>query len=100
MEAMPQEWTEGRLDELSKTVDRGFGQVDQRFDRVEAEIRGVRIEIKDEFKAVRGEINGVRGEINGVREEINGVQRTMVFGFIAMTSAIVTGFAALVSTQV
>jgi hypothetical protein len=38
MEAMTQEWTEGRLDELSQKVDRGF-------ERVDADIRELRVEI-------------------------------------------------------
>jgi hypothetical protein len=35
VEAMAQEWTEGRLDDLSGRVDRGFAQVDQRFEQVD-----------------------------------------------------------------
>ncbi len=38
MEAMAQEWTDGRLDELSQKVDRGF-------ERVDADIRELRVEI-------------------------------------------------------
>jgi archaellum component FlaC len=123
MEAMVQEWTDGRLDDLSSKVDRGFVQVDQRFDRVETEVQGLRLEMRNEFAAVRGEINGVRVEINGVRVEINGVrgeingvrgemgkmvlriddvQRAIAYGAIAMTGAILAGFAAictLIATQ-
>jgi len=65
---------------------------------VRGEISGVRGELGD----VRKEIGGVRGEIGDVRKEINGVQRTMVFGAIAMTGAILTGFAGicgLIATQ-
>ena len=116
MEAMVQEWTDGRLDDLSSKVDRGFVQVDQRFDRVETEVQGLRLEIRNEFAAVRAEINGVRGEIDGVRGEINGVrgemgkmvlriddvQRAIAYGAIAMTGAILAGFAGictLIATQ-
>jgi hypothetical protein len=38
MEAMAQEWTDGRLDELSQKVDRGF-------ERVDADIRELRGEV-------------------------------------------------------
>jgi hypothetical protein len=38
MEAMAQEWTDGRLTELSQKVDRGF-------ERVDADIRDLRVEI-------------------------------------------------------
>jgi len=82
---MVQEWTDGRLDDFDR-------KVDQRFDRIEAEVRAFRSEMKDEFKAVRGEIGAVRGSIEGV-------QRTMLFGFITMAAAIVSGFAAI-ATQI
>jgi hypothetical protein len=93
MEAMAQEWTDGRLDELSHRVHRGFEQMNGEFNSIRAEINGVRAEIS----GVRGEIGGVRAEIGDVRAEIHGVQRTLVFGSIAMISAIITGFAAIVS---
>lgn len=38
MEAMPDQWTEGRLDELS-------GKVDSGFERVDAELRALRVEM-------------------------------------------------------
>lgn len=38
MEAMVQEWTDGRLNELSQKVDRGF-------ERVDTDIRELRVEV-------------------------------------------------------
>lgn len=38
MEAMPDQWTEGRLNELS-------GKVDSGFERVDAELRALRVEM-------------------------------------------------------
>jgi hypothetical protein len=81
MEAMAQEWTDGRLDELSKRVDRGF-------ERIDVDIRDLRLEMRTEFTAVRSEIGAI--------------QRTMVQGFIALTAAMLAGFgglAALLATQ-
>jgi hypothetical protein len=77
MEAMVHEWTDGRLDELSQKVDRGFERVDRRFEKVDANIKDLRVEIAT-------------------------VQRTMVQGFIALTAAMLAGFgglAALIATQ-
>jgi hypothetical protein len=84
MEAMAQEWTDGRLDELSQKVDRGFERVDRLFERVDRRFEKVDADIKD------------------LRGEIAAVQRTMVQGFIALTAAMLTGFgglAALIATQ-
>lgn len=88
MSAMPQEWTEGRLDELSKGVDRGFDLVDQRFDRVESELSGFRREAKDDFIAVHS-------DMNELRKELSGIQRVMIQMIIALTAAILAGFAGI-----
>ena len=92
---MVQEWTDGRLDDLSAKVDRGFEQTDRRFGKVEAEIGQLRAEMKDEFKSVRGEINGLRTEMGKTTERIDSVQRTIAFGAVALTGAILAGFAAI-----
>jgi hypothetical protein len=70
------------------------------------EIQSARREMRSEFGGIRAEfreeIGGMRGELGEVRKEINGVQRTMVFGAIALTGAILTGFAGicgLIATQ-
>lgn len=53
-------WTEGRLDDLNRKVDKGFDKVDGRFDKVDERFEKVdeRFEkVSDEFKAVRGEMH-------------------------------------------
>ena len=85
---MPQEWTEGRLDELSGKVDRGFEQVDRRFEKVDADIHALRVEIKAEFTALRA-------ENERTHDRIDSVQRAIAFAAIAQTSAIIAGFAAM-----
>jgi hypothetical protein len=58
--------------------------------------------VRGEISGVRGELGEVRKEIGGVRGEIGGVQRTIAYGAIAMTGAVLTGFAgicALIATQ-
>ena len=81
MEAMAQEWTDGRLDELSERVDRGF-------ERVDTELKAFRSEMRTEFTTIRTEM----GEI---RTEISGIQRTMIQMIVALTAAMVTGFAGI-----
>jgi hypothetical protein len=88
MEAMPQEWTEGRLDELSSKVDRGFEQVDRRFEKVDADIHTLRVEMKTEFAALRR-------ESERTHDRIDSVQRVIAFAAVALTSAIIAGFAAM-----
>ncbi len=64
---MVQEWTDGRLDELSGKVDKGFERVDRRFEQVDAQ-----------FAALNGRLDSL--------------QRTMIQAFIALTVAMLTGF--------
>lgn len=114
MEAMVQEWTDGRLDELSGKVDKGFEGVaaDARGFRLEmktefASVRDemrtefalVRDEMKTEFVAVRAEITGLRGDIKAMddklTERLDFVQRTMIQMMVALTAAILAGFAGI-----
>jgi hypothetical protein len=92
MEAMAQEWTEGRLDELSSKVDKGFEQVDRRSEKGDADIRGLRLEMKTEFAAVRADMKETRSELT---TSLNSVQRTMVQMMVALTAAILAGFAGI-----
>ena len=64
---MAQEWTEGRLDELSGKVDKGFERVDRRFEQIDAQ-----------FAAVNSRLDAL--------------QRTTIQAVIALTAAILTGF--------
>lgn len=68
---MRESWTDERLDDFVKHVDRRFDAVDRRFDKVE-------------------------GELQRVNDRLDGMQRTMIHGFVAMTGAIVASNAALI----
>ena len=53
MEAMREAWTDGRLDDLSRRVDRGF-------DRVDADLRAL------------------NGRLDGFQQTLDALQRTML----------------------
>jgi hypothetical protein len=69
--------------------------MDDGFGGVRAEINDVRGELRD----VRGELRGFRGEMNSrfeaVDARLDGVQRTMVYGFVSVSGAVLAGFAAI-----
>jgi len=93
MEAMRQNWTDDRMDDLARHMDAGFAQVrvdmgsmreeikgqgrelnakiERQGKELRGEIKGVRDEIERQGKELRGEIEGVRGEIVGLREGID-----------------------------
>ncbi len=81
MEAMRESWTDERLDHFR-------ARVDERFDRVESDIREMRSDVRE----LRSEIREVRSEMS---EGFKSMQRMMLYGVIALSAAIVTGFGAM-----
>lgn len=97
MEAMTarQSWTDDRLDDFRRDVDRRFDAVDKRFDTVDRR-----------FDQVHEEIKGLQAEMKRgferVDERFERQQRLMVQVAVAMTTAFLAGFggiAALIATQ-
>ena len=56
-------WTNERLDDLSRVVERGFAQVDSRFAQVDQDIRDLRKEMRDGFQAINGLLFRIGGSI-------------------------------------
>jgi hypothetical protein len=79
-------WTDGRLDDLAKRMDKGF-------DEVKGEVRDLREETKAEFRELRGEMNS---RFNSVDARFDALQRTMVLSVVGMSASIV---GALLATQ-
>ncbi len=79
MQTMPREsWTDERLDEFGKRMDDRFDRVDERFNEVDARIRQV------------------DSRFDKMDDRLESMQRTMTFGVIALSSAYIAGFAAIV----
>ncbi len=83
MEAMRKSWTDERLDDFRVDVDRRFGEVDRRFDALEG-------------RMARG-FGKCEVEFHRIHDRLDDLVRAIVFGVIAMTSAMVAGFAAIAS---
>ncbi|HYH52906.1 MAG TPA: hypothetical protein VD761_02150 [Solirubrobacterales bacterium] len=80
MQTMPREsWTDERLDEFGKRIDERFDRVDERFNEVDAK-----------FEHVGQRLDKIDGRLESM-------QKTLIFGVIAMSSAYIAGFAALVT---
>jgi hypothetical protein len=82
MESVRDKWTDERLDDLNNRVDEGF--------------RNLRGEIRD----LRGEVLTLRVETN---ERLDGIQRSVAQLTVALTTAMLAGFAGmttLVATQI
>jgi hypothetical protein len=79
-------WTDERLDDLAKGMDKGF-------DETKLEIRDLRAHTDKGFDGVKGEIKDLRVEMNSrfssVDARFDALQRTMVLGLVGMTVSIV-----------
>ena len=82
-----EEWTDGRLDDLAKGMEKGF-------DRVDGDVREVRSEIRE----LRADTKRGFDEMN---TRFDSLQRTMIAGFAGMIASTVAGVVgAVVATQV
>lgn len=79
MQTVRESWTDERLDEFGKRIDERFDRVDKRFNEVDAKLRQV------------------DKRFDKIDAKLESMQKTMVFGVIAMSSAYIAGFAALVT---
>jgi hypothetical protein len=82
MESVRDKWTDERLDDLNQRVDLGFGDV------------------RTGIRELRAEILGLRAETN---ERLDGLQRSITQLAVALTTAMLAGFAAMttvVATQI
>lgn len=90
---MPQEWTEGRLDDLNAKVDRGFEHAD-------SEARALRLEMRAEFAELRGEMKAGFARFDQRLERLDGslddIQKTMVQAMVAITGGILAGFSGII----
>jgi hypothetical protein len=117
MEAVRDEWTDPRLDDLNQRVDSGFKETSREFQALRLEMHtefvAVRSEMHTEFAAMRSEMRtefgavrseraaesaSIRGEIAGLRTEMAAMNRTLIqVGAGAMVTMFV-GFAATIAT--
>jgi len=96
MEAMRNSWTDDRLDDFARNVDRRFDEVDrcftevnQRFDRLEDRMEAGFDKVDRRFAAIEGRF-----------EELHlMVHRTMVRVGLAMIGTLGLGFAGIIVTQ-
>jgi hypothetical protein len=72
MEAMRKSWTDERLDDFRTDVDRRFDEVNERMDRG---------------------FDKCEVEFHRINDRLDGMHRTLIHGFVAMTAAIMAGYA-------
>jgi hypothetical protein len=72
MSKMRESWTDQRLDDFAKHIDRRFDEVDRRFDKVDH-------------------------ELHRVNDRLDGMHRALMFALIAFTSATLAGYGSIIA---
>jgi hypothetical protein len=108
-----EQWTDERLDDLTKRVDRGFDEskveirdlrsdmnkgferVDKDFERVDADIRevraeigGVRSDMKTGFDEVNARFDGLNARFDAMQRNFDSMQRVVLIGFVTLFASI------------
>lgn len=70
-------WTDERLDDLVKQIDKGFGEA-------KLEIRDLRADMDKGFDEVKEDAKELRAAISALNSRFDSMQQTMVVGFISL----------------
>jgi hypothetical protein len=92
MEAMREAWTDERLDDLSRRMDRGF-------DHVDADLRA----LNGRLDAMSGRLDAMSGRLDGFQQSLDALQRTMLqvgVGLIGALLAVMVTVVGLAITQI
>ena len=100
MNVMRESWTDERLDDLNRKVERGFEKVDERFERVDERFErvGERFDRLDERldkmddRFVQFDLRLERLEAR-MDAKFDSLYRLMLQGFVALSVAMIGGFA-------
>jgi hypothetical protein len=95
-----EKWTDERLDDLNKKVDKGFEEMREGFARVDGEIKGIRREMKVEMTDLRREM---KVEMTDLRREMKGgfegLYRLLVSGAVVTIAGLIGVIATLVGVS-
>jgi tetrahydromethanopterin S-methyltransferase subunit G len=88
MESVRDKWTDERLDDLNRRVDGGFREGRE-------ESRTLRVEMNERFVEVNERFGRVDSRLDAIDVRLDGIQRSIAQLAVAMTTAIVAGFAGI-----
>ncbi|HVW47203.1 MAG TPA: DUF1515 family protein [Solirubrobacterales bacterium] len=90
------EWSDGRLDEFAQRIDERFDRAEERADDRFSEVNRRFDDVGRRFEEVNGRFNHVDREFARVHDRLDDLVKVMIGGVIALTGAVLAGFAALV----
>jgi len=88
MEAMRQNWTDERMDDLNHRVDEGFGRVDARFERVDAR-----------FERIETRFDRVDDRFERIETRFDATQRLIIQTGGGMIATMMVGFLSVIAIQ-
>jgi hypothetical protein len=104
MEGRMAEWSDGRLDEFAQRVDERFDRAEEkteeRFDRAEQRASDRAAEVDLRFNEIGRRFDSVDRRLERdsarINDRLDDLVKVMIAGIIALTGAVLAGFAALV----
>jgi hypothetical protein len=96
MEAMREAWTDERLDDLSRRMDRGFDRVDADLRALDARLDRGLDSVQRRIDGLEGRIDGLQGRIDGLQASMDGLQRTMLQVGVGLIAALIGVMATIV----
>lgn len=80
---MRESWTDERLDDFAKQVDRRFDEVERRFGEMD--------------RKVDRRFDKVDHELHRINDRLDGMHRALMFALIAFTSATLAGYGSIIA---
>lgn len=107
METIRESWTDERMDDLSRHVDKGFERCDAAIERCEASIRELRAEMHRGFERSDAAVRDLRGEMHEGFKRTNAavgelhlrfdaMQRTLILSAMGVIASLI----GLIATQI
>lgn len=86
-------WTDERLDDLAKRMDKGF-------DETKGEIREVKGEVSELRKEMNSRFGSLDARFNSIDARFDAMQRTMILGFAGVAGSIAASvIGGIIATQ-
>ena len=86
-------WTDERLDDLNKKVDKGFADVDAHFDRFERSVAEGFARVDGDIRELRVDMKDLRREMNerfdAVDKRFDSLNRTLILAVVGSNATIV-----------
>jgi predicted nuclease with TOPRIM domain len=80
-------WTDERLDDLAKRMDKGFDEVKVEIRDLRVEMNGQRSEVNERLDSMNERLDSMNQRFDSMNQRFDAMQRTMIIGFVTMSAS-------------